>query len=407
MKDLNIHLKMFIILIILLTGACGGGPSAQPSSDEQAQADAPAAALATNPPEPIVQEPAVVEQATNTPEPSPTPAPTNTPEPSPTPEPTATSTPRPVGMTRNNPFPSMELIPAPHWDIQVLEMKRGEAAWADIQAANMFNDSAPEGMEYILVKVHVKSTYADSEEHAIGPCDFSVTGDQFKLYTCSMGTVVSPEPKLDAKLYSGGEAEGWVPFRIAQGEGNLLLVVDEIRDFDEGTIRYAALDAGAVINIDPGLADIAPTDLGKERANPAPRTEKIITDNWEVSIVDVVRGEPAWAMLQEANLFNSALPGGMEYILVKVHVRNISTEDPPLAMSGGLYFASTGSAGVLYDTPFAVPPSPSLDIYLFSGGEYEAWVAVQAAVGETGMLLRFREPFDVTNASERFISLEP
>ena len=70
-------------------------------------------------------------------------------------------------MSRSNPFPATELVSAPNWDIQVLEVKRGEEAWKEIQAANDFNVEAAKGMEYLLVKLHVKSTYADSEEHKL------------------------------------------------------------------------------------------------------------------------------------------------------------------------------------------------------------------------------------------------
>ncbi|MEW6713296.1 MAG: hypothetical protein AB1403_25975, partial [Candidatus Riflebacteria bacterium] len=135
--------------------------------------------------------------------------PTKVPEATKTPEPPATPTPAPIGLSRNNPFPRTDLVSAPNWDVQVVEVKRGESAWQDIQAANMFNEVAPEGMEYLLVKIHAKSTYADSDEHSISGCDFDVTGDKLINYTCSMASVVEPDPQLDASLFSGGETEGW------------------------------------------------------------------------------------------------------------------------------------------------------------------------------------------------------
>ena len=339
-------------------------------------------------------------------EPSELPQKTNTPQPTNTPRPTLTPTLVPIGLSRNNPYPLSELVSAPNWDVQVLEVKRGEGAWTDIHAANMFNEPAPEGMEYLLVKIHVKSTYTDSDEHTINGCDFDVTGDRQIAYTCRMASVVEPEPQLDAKLYTGGEAEGWAAYPVGQGEGNLILVVNESWNFDENAIRYIALDEGASIGISPDLANIQSTDIGLERNTPAPRTEKVITEDWEISVLEVIRGDEAWAMVYETNKFNDPPEEGMEYIAVKIQARYIGIEDRAENIDNSS-FKTTGSASVLYDRPYVIGPDPELSVSLFPGGEYVGWVIVQAAKGETGLMLVFEPLFDISNKNQRFISLEP
>ncbi len=92
-------------------------------------------------------------------------------------------------------------------------------------------------------------------------------------------------------------------------------------------------------------------------------------------------------------------------MLVKIHVRYIATADTAGSIDGSL-FKSTGSAGVLYDSPSVAAPDPSLEISLFPGGEYEGWVVVEAAQGETGMMLVFNPSLDGSDANQRFISLE-
>lgn len=330
----------------------------------------------------------------------------NPPEPTETPEPAATKTPLPIGLSRNNPYPRSDIVSAPNWDVQVLEVKRGEEAWKDIQAANSFNEAAPEGMEYLLVKLHVKSTYADADEHSISGCDFDLTGDRLTRYSCSMTMVVEPEPQLEARLYTGGEAEGWSAYLVAQGESNLILEVNESLNFDENALRYIALDEGATINISPELSNINPTDSGKDRSNPASRADKIITKDWELSVIEVVRGNDAWKMVQEANQFNDSPVEGMEYIAVKIHVHYIGTEDKVENIDGSS-FKTTGSANVLYDPPSVVDPDPTLDIYLYPGGEYEGWIVLQAAKDDTGIVLVFDPLLDFSGKNKRFISLEP
>ncbi|MAT43861.1 MAG: hypothetical protein CL609_16120 [Anaerolineaceae bacterium] len=323
-------------------------------------------------------------------------------------EPAATFTPAPppVGSSRSYPFPRTAVNSVPNWDVQIMDVKRGEEAWLDIQAANMFNKSAPEGMEYLLVKIHVKSTAADQDEHPINGCDFDVTGDNRINYTCGMASVVEPDPFLDAVLFTGGETEGWAAYLVNQGEGNLILVVNDRYNYDLENIRFIAIDEGASIDVPPDLVNIQPSETGKDRSAPAGRNETIITEDWGLSIVEVIRGEEAWNMTLAENQFNDPPQDGFEYIAVKIHVRNISPEDRFSYMDGS-FFKSTGDAGVLYDSPVVVDPSPQLDITLYPGGEYTGWVVVQAAVGESNLLLVFQPLFDFTGDEKRFISLEP
>jgi hypothetical protein len=314
------------------------------------------------------------------------------------------SAPQEPGFSRGNPIPRSEVVPAPNWDVQVLEILRGDEAWQVIQAANEFNEPAPEGMEYLLAKLRVKCTYADDEEHSISGYDFKVTGDHLVKY--STASVVKPEPPLEARLFTDGEAEGWSAYLIGQEEGNLILIVDELMNWDDDRFRYVALDEGASITVPTELGDIEPTDLGKERSSPAPFGETVTTEDWQVTIIEAVRGNDAWAMVQDANQFNDPPGEGMEYIAVKVHVRDVSTVDQA-AQIDAYHFRTTGNANVMYDLPSVVDPSPSLDATVFPGGEYEGWVVVQAAKGETGIMAIFEPLFDFSSRNRRFLSLEP
>jgi hypothetical protein len=320
----------------------------------------------------------------------------------PTPAPT-TSTPASIGMSRLNPFPRSAVVTTSGWEVQVLETQRGEPAWQAIQAANMFNEPAPAGMEYLLVKLRVKSTHADGEEHSIGQGDFKVTGDRFFRY--STADAVEPNPPLDARLFNGGQTEGWTGYLVGQGEGNLVLIVDELLNFDEDRYRFIALDEAVSLSIPAELADIRPSDIGLDRANPAAIGQTVTTDEWQVTVREVFRGNEAWAMAQAANQFNDPPEPGMEYVAVKVHARLISTEDRAVAIDNS-YFKSTGSAGVLYDQPSVVDPDPMLDVSLFPGGQYEGWVVLQAAQDETGLTAVFEPLFDFGNENRRFLALE-
>ncbi len=382
--------KLALVLIaILLTVSLGGCCSATTARSEEARG---ATAVATEP-KPTAQAQADAPAA----QPSSTPEPTAVP---PTPAPTQAT----IGASRSNPFPRSEVVHAPHLDVQVLETKRGDAAWQDLQAANQFNKPAPEGMEYLLVKVHVKNTSTESDDpQQVGAGDFDVTGSHLVRYSTAMA--VPPKPVLDAELYPGGEAEGWISYLIPKDEGQLILIVDEMWNSDEDGLRFIALDEGAAIAVATELESIQANDLGRERANPAPLGEKAVTEDWEVVVREVHRGDEALALVQKANQFNHPPDEGMEYVAVKVSLRLIGTGDQSVNVSGA-DFKATGSQNVVYDMPMAVGPDPELDANLYPGGEAEGWIVLQVAKGETGLILVFDPVFEFLGANQRYLALE-
>src|SRR3990172_7693419 len=105
-------------------------------------------------------------------------------------------------------------------------------------------------------------------------------------------------------------------------------------------------------------------------------------------------------------MFNEPPAEGMEYVAAKLYVRYIGVEDKSENIDGS-FFQLTGSNGILYDNPSVVDPDPPLDISLFPGGEYEGWIVVQAAEGETGIMLVFEPLWDFSGTNRRYISLEP
>jgi len=160
---------------------------------------------------------------------------------------------------------------------------------------------------------------------------------------------------------------------VGQEEGNLILIIDDLMSFVEDRVRTIALDEGASVSIPADLSGIEPTDLGTDRDHPAPLGETVTTKDWQVTLLEVARGDEAWLMVQEANEFNDPPAEGMEYIAVHVQARNISTEDSPTLVDG-TWFRATGIGKVLYDWPIVVDPSPVLECDLFPGGECQGWL---------------------------------
>jgi hypothetical protein len=54
--------------------------------------------------------------------------------------------------------------------------------------------------------------------------------------------VIDPTPVLDAALFPGGEAEGWIVTQVAKGETGIMLVIDVLNDFSGAGKRFASLE---------------------------------------------------------------------------------------------------------------------------------------------------------------------
>ena len=304
--------------------------------------------------------------------------------------------PNDAGMGRGDPAPYGELVTTEDWQLTVLEVVRGDDAWQMMSEASRFNDPPAEGVEFILVKLHVRYIGPEDQPVWIDTYDFESTGSANVLYDTP--AIVEPAPILDVRLFPGGEYEGWVTVQGALDESSLMLV------FEDESFRFLALGEEPDVVISPELADIAPTDLGKDRADPAPNGEPVTTEDWQLKVLEVIRGDDAWPIIEEASQFNDPPDEGMEYVMVRLHVRYIGTEDEPEWIDS-FDFESTGSANVLYDTPSIVEPEPALDARLFPGGEYEGWVVVQAAEDEKGMMLVFDHSYDYSGENVRFLAL--
>ncbi|MFD3258156.1 stalk domain-containing protein [Paenibacillus lentus] len=141
------------------------------------------------------------------------------------------------------------------------------------------------------------------------------------------------------------------------------------------------------------------------RSNPAeigttlPFTVKDIISDYggSVNISQVIRGEQAWQMIQEANMFNREPDTGHEYILVKAKVtitRNAKS-DAAVGLWGG-DFTLVSTSGTAYDYPSVVTPEPKLDASIYIGSSSEGWVAFQVKKNDESPLVVFERKYDGT-----------
>lgn len=306
------------------------------------------------------------------------------------------------GESRVQPFPVGTVAATDYWEIQVLEVLRGQQAWQQIHAANRYNLPPPEGQEYLLLRMRVRCGDLGAEAMCELGMGVQATGDRLVVY--SAPAVVAPTPQLPSRLQSGETAEGWEIFQIAEGEQSLMLVLDEPSS-EPTPPYYLAIDPGASIIADLALLEITPTQAGTSITSPVPLGERAVTEDWEVSVLDVVWGEDAWKWLVETNQFNDPPAAGREYGLALIQIRYIDIMEGPAYVSRWYINVWDSSLEEARDLPSLVVPEPDFSAKLFPGGEFMGWVAFDMPEGENSPLLVFT-PYS-GDYETRYFALRP
>jgi nucleotide-binding universal stress UspA family protein len=308
-----------------------------------------------------------------------------------------------VGESRSVPYPYGATAEAPGWAFQAREVIRGPEAEERVLRADDFNMEAPEGMDYVLVEVHVTSQHADEAEHTLDADDFKLTGADNVVYEDEFG--VTLRQKLDVSLQRGWQKSGWCAFLVNEGDEALLLIFDPFFGNPDDTLTYLALEEGAAIEIPPAFAEITPTDLGTTSQYPAYIGETVVAEDWELTLHEVVRGADAEALLEEeTGGFGPTPEPGMTYLLARVHARYIGVRDDYYVDIGASDFDLVGRE--TYDASFFYGLSPTLGATLLPAGESEGWLTYEIPE-DAGELELIFQPWGEVSEKNRRIFLVP
>jgi hypothetical protein len=144
------------------------------------------------------------------------------------------------GVERSNPVPFGETSTTENWQLQAVDVVRGDDAWNRILEANSFNDPPEEGMEYVMALVNVRYIGTENKAINIDGSFFSSTGDANVLYDAP--SVVDPDPEMDIYLFPGGQYQGWVTLQAEEGETGLKLIFEPWLSFTDEEKRFLALE---------------------------------------------------------------------------------------------------------------------------------------------------------------------
>lgn len=107
--------------------------------------------------------------------------------------------------------------------VVIEESIRGADAWAKIKAANQFNQAAPDGKEYVLVKIKA-SVNSVTDDKAISLSDYSFTPYSSDNVEYDSTYAVTPTPEFSGSVYAGGTLEGYAVYAVSKTDSNPKLV---------------------------------------------------------------------------------------------------------------------------------------------------------------------------------------
>ncbi|WP_262176481.1 hypothetical protein [Saccharococcus sp. Marseille-Q5394] len=121
----------------------------------------------------------------------------------------------------------------------------------------------------------------------------------------------------------------------------------------------------------------------------------------EITLLETIRGEEAWKMIQEENMFNEPAAEGFEYVMVKVKgfLKESETEDDSLYFTSG-NFNFVSNEGEVYDRAMVVAPN-ELSKELYNGGTAEGYIVNQVKVGDD-----FKVSYDSSEGSPVFFFVQ-
>jgi hypothetical protein len=125
-------------------------------------------------------------------------------------------------------------------------------------------------------------------------------------------------------------------------------------------------------------------------SNPASMDEAVIiktlSGTFEVAVINCIRGEKAYQIVKEANMFNPDPEKGYEYLLVKVRFSYVSGKSSYMVSeySFKAYSDGTGFYPTFVVMPENLPEFKTVD--LMPGGKVEGWVAFAVPEGRETLL---------------------
>lgn len=294
------------------------------------------------------------------------------------------------------PAPFGSEVSAGPWRMQVLDVLTGEEATELVTAASPFNDLPRDGFTYVAVRLGI--TNNGDQPLTIQTDDFAITGGSGSVRRFT--GAFPPDPAIDQVVAPGENHEGWAVLGAPSDENDLVLLYDSLSIPGNWADRAFALTPD--VALPAPSADIPSNDVGTDPADPAPAGAAVATDDWQVEVLDVVIGDPVYALYPPSDYRTTALgeaaawdpndadaDGAVGWLAMRVEITSLDP-DQPLATLPATAFMLAGENGApIPNTLFLTPPRPDASGPYIAGVPREGWVAFELPGGYDVTTVRF------------------
>ncbi len=141
------------------------------------------------------------------------------------------------------------------------------------------------------------------------------------------------------------------------------------------------------------------------RSNPVPFQKTATVDDelyndagdafaikFDLTVLEVIRGEEAYKKLVAMNQFNEPAPEGYDWVLAKTKVKFVEseTEDIPFFIDGTMNFTMVSENGDIFSGDVYGTTEPDFSFEMYVGSEKEGYISGLVKMGENAQL-RFEE----------------
>ena len=289
--------------------------------------------------------------------------------------------------------------PAGPLRLRVLQVVVGPEAADLVAAASPTNEPTREGITYVLVNLRIRN--AGTRPVHLDGNDFALTGAS-GVVRRFVGAQ-PPDPGLDGTLDPGATREGWVVLAAPVDERGLLLLFDSLTIPGNWADRVLALEEGAAI---PDLSvPAAPNDTGTDPGAPAGLDTPIVTDDWEIELLEVVRGGAVYDLVDYRTGALGAEDAANEtpWLALRLRVTNVRPGAEAAFLPPNAFTLADETGASLLDVTTLTPPRPDASGAYYPGASREGWVAFEIP-GEAAYTVRFL-PY-ATDPDPRYLTYE-
>ena len=132
----------------------------------------------------------------------------------------------------------------------------------------------------------------------------------------------------------------------------------------------------------------APEVGTRQNPHPVGQTAQLVLNNelvFDMTVTEVLRGQPAFQKIRAANQFNDPAPEGLEWTVSHVEVAYTGEDAGVLEMNQFDFAVVTGGRVLTYADTTNFSPcclEPPLDFTLYQGGQADGWIALPVLVDD-------------------------